>query len=178
MQGSTPLEVWSSDSTEITRVSDAHLVANMMVADRTYKVDSGVHHRYNTYICWELNALNGRQVHVRYLPRRTDYIAVSVTSSFDDVFFAHRADLITAEDRNALLAERGHQNRLARQVDANARALKAHRAAVRDDLDDDELRARSYGHLVGKIDDGELAAEGHPTPAAEAEPGSTDDLGW
>lgn len=130
LQGRTPVEKWNSDPTEIQTIGDAELVANMMVEGRTRKVNSGIFFGYHTYLAAELNGLDECDVHVRYLPRNTSFIAVSVDGTFSDVFFAHRSDVLPASERSALLAERNHQNKLVRQIEADAMQRRAHAAAV------------------------------------------------
>jgi putative transposase len=129
LQNRTPVAVWQSDPTPLRAIQEAQLIANMMREGKQHVVNQkGVFHRKQYYLplpqSGDRRDWAGLHVHVRYLNRNTEFIAVSLDADFNDFRFAIAQDSLTADQRNRLLAARAAAEAEYERIEADAMAAR------------------------------------------------------
>ena len=139
-----PLQAWVDDPTPISTVDEKNLRAMMLRASKPHAVNAeGVRFRSVDYLAPELNYYRDRglRVEVRYLKRETRWIEVFFEG--DWVCTAVDRNLVTPQDKQALLGNRAKDLDLLKRINhaANQDRLHRHMAGSDSAYDDqnDEL---------------------------------------
>ena len=120
--GRTPLEVWQSDSTPLSRIEAEQARWMLKAREERVVAKDGIHHRRRVYFAPELCGLAGTRVEIAFMPH--DLRSVDIYHERRFLATAAAQEDLTEEQKRAALARR--------RADAAAirrRAAKAHRAA-------------------------------------------------
>lgn len=181
LNGRTPVEAWRADDTEIREIDEGRVVANMMREDRTRVVlAQGVFFRNTYYVPLPQRGdpldWRGRTVHVRYLARNTEFIAVSPDRHFNDYRFAVNQDALSPAHRAQLLRQRAVTEEESRRVDADALRARLHSNAARG-TEYGDTATDEYWAGEAELEDAEpLLPTGVLPPGLQSKPSETGSL--